>query len=337
MMRWLHNIVAVAAVLIGLATISVSPAKAGPTCHGSFVNPITDVCWSCMFPLSLGGLSIWPSSRPDAPNPSLPLCVCATPLPRVGLSVGFWEPVRLIDATMKPFCFPNLGGLTISPGLRIGQKSMTTEDGNERDRGEWNIHWYAYPLLYWMEVVADFLCLQSGSFDIAYLSELDPLWQSDELTYLLNPEAILLANPLAVLACAGDCVAATVDLPRKELFWCAGCQGTMYPLNGNVSAQWGHVQGSRLAASRMAYKLHRQAIAWGTMGGEALCGKYLMPVMDKRQYRLQLINPNPSTSGRFACAPIGTHSQLYEAGKYLPVVGEDFGYLVWRKRNCCAL
>src|SRR3546814_10668066 len=24
-------------------------------CTGKFVNPLTDVCWSCMFPLSVGG------------------------------------------------------------------------------------------------------------------------------------------------------------------------------------------------------------------------------------------------------------------------------------------
>ena len=31
----------------------------------------------------------------------------------------------------------------------------------------------------------------------------------DELTLILNPEAVLFANPVAVAACAADCVAAT--------------------------------------------------------------------------------------------------------------------------------
>jgi type-F conjugative transfer system pilin assembly protein TrbC len=87
------------------------------------------------------------------------------------------------------------------------------------------------------------------------------------------------------------------------MFWCAGCQGSMYPMNGNVSASIGHVQASRLALSRFAYKLHRELVAWGTMGSKGLCGKYLMPVMRKQQYRFQATNPNPATKGRYACAP----------------------------------
>jgi conjugal transfer pilus assembly protein TraW len=31
---------------------------AGPTCHGRFMNPITDICWSCMFPLTIGSASL---------------------------------------------------------------------------------------------------------------------------------------------------------------------------------------------------------------------------------------------------------------------------------------
>ena len=46
-----------------LAMIALAPpaTAAGPTCSGKFVNPITDVCWSCLFPLSVGALRIWPS------------------------------------------------------------------------------------------------------------------------------------------------------------------------------------------------------------------------------------------------------------------------------------
>src|SRR3546814_6426677 len=96
-----------------------------------------------------------------------------------------------------------------------------------------------------MEIVTDFLCLESGSIDILYISEIDPLWQDSELTAIINPEAVLFANPLALAACAADCVSATVNLPVDEMFWCAGCQGSMYPMNGNVSASIGHVQASR--------------------------------------------------------------------------------------------
>jgi conjugal transfer pilus assembly protein TraU len=254
--------------------------------------------------------------------------------------MGFWEPVRLADVSMKPWCFVNLGGMKIDPGFDIGFKTMagpSAVGGATQYHSQWHIHWYAYPLIYWMELVADFLCLEAGSVDILYVSEIDPLWQDSELTAIINPESVLFANPLALAACAADCVAATSKLPSDDLFWCAGCQGTMYPLNGNVSATIGHVQASRLALSRFSYKLHRQLVAWGTMGSKGLCGKYLMPVMRKQQYRFQATNPNPQTKGRYACAPIGASTTFMSAGQVYPGIGEDMGYLVWRKRNCCAL
>ena len=324
------------------AGVITSPASAGVpgSCTGKFVNPITDVCWSCMFPLSVGAMQIWPSSRPDTENPALPVCACGTPIPRIGIAVGFWEPVRLVDVTMKPWCFVNLAGTTIKPGFDIGHGTYggtSMSGGNAQMTAKWNVHWYIYPLLYWMEVATDFLCLEASSFDIAYVTEIDPLWQDDTLTTLINPEAAVFANPIAQTACAGDCIAATVKKPLDPLFWCAGCQGSFYPLNGNVSAHMNPIQSSRLVAERMAYKLHRELLAWGTMGPKGLCGKYAMPIMRKQQYRFQMVNPTPMVSGRYACPSVGSSDLKPGSGKTFPVIGEDIGYLVWRKRNCCAL
>ena len=335
-----HALVVLLALLAML--LASAPARAGGTpgrCTGRFVNPITDICWSCLFPLSIGGLKIWPSlaGRPDTDNPDLPACLCGV---RPGIAMGFWEPVRLADVSMKPWCFVNLGGMKLDPGFDIGFKTMagpSAVGGISQYNSSWHVHWYAYPLIYWMEIATDFLCLESGSIDILYITEIDPLWQDSELTTIINPEAVLFANPLALAACAADCLLATTRLPSDKLFWCAGCQGGMYPLNGNVSATIGHVQASRLALSRFAYKLHRQLVAWGTMGEKGLCGKYLMPVMRKQQYRFQATNPNPQVRGRHACPPIGSSTTFMSAGQVYPAIGEDMGYLVWRKRNCCAL
>lgn len=338
-MRWLRALVGVLGLL--LVTVALTPrAEAAPTCTGKFVNPITDVCWSCLFPLSIGGAKIWPGNRPDPKNPASPICACADPLPRIGISVGFWEPARLADVTMKPWCFSNLGGMRIAPGFDIGQGYLAGPSmvgGRSQSTAKWHVHWYVYPLLYWLEILTDFVCFEQASFDIAYMTEVDPLWQDDSLTAIINPEAIVFANPIAQAACAGDCVAATANLPLDSLFWCAGCQGPMYPLNGNVPASIGHVQSSRLALSRFAYKMHREGLAWGTMGSEGLCKKYLMPIMRKQQYRFQMVNPIPTVSGRFACSAIGASTMPPEAGRAFPAGGEDMGYLVWRKRNCCVL
>jgi conjugal transfer pilus assembly protein TraU len=325
---------------IGIATAPPAQAQVPGVCTGHFVNPITDVCWGCLFPLSVGGLDIWPGSKPDTPNPSLPICACGSPVPRIGISIGFWEPSRLADVTMKPWCFVNLGGIKIAPVMNVGQKQFTGQSaigGNNENTGGWQIHWYMYPLISWLELVTDFACLELGGIDIAYITEIDPLWQDSELTTVINPEAVIFANPLAVAACAADCVASSVRLPTDPLFWCAGCQGTMYPMNGNIAAQWGHVQGSRLALARFTFKLHREGILWGSMGDKGLCGYYPMPIIQKSQYRFQLTNPIPGTVGPDSCPPIGAATTVSGAAKVIPSIGEDMGYLVWRKRNCCLL
>ena len=324
--------------LVSAASVRAQEIPGDADCGGSFVNPVTDVCWGCLFPLSIGGLEIWGSDRADTDNPDSPICLCGSPIPRVGIAVGFWEPVRLIDTTTKPFCFPNLGGIELDPGLNIGAGHVSGSNmggaGGERS-AKLHTHYYIYPLLYWLELLTDFVCMEQASFDIAYISELDPLWQDDSLTAIINPEAALFTSPLAQAACAADCVKATVDLPIDELFWCAGCQGPMYPMNGNIAAVSGDTQAHRLAAERMIYKLHRQGLAWGTSGSKALCSKYIMPLLKKSQYRLQQVNPVPLTKGREACSPIGASTDLPRASRMYPVKGEDVGYLLWRKRNCC--
>ena len=94
------------------------PARAASTCHGRFANPITDICWSCLFPLSIGGMSILADGQVDTANPDSPLCYCANP-PRVGVAIGYWEPVRMVDVTRTPFCLVGLGGLQIDPGAPV--------------------------------------------------------------------------------------------------------------------------------------------------------------------------------------------------------------------------
>ena len=46
------------ACALWLLALLSGPAAAGPTCHGRFMNPITDICWSCLFPLTIGSVSI---------------------------------------------------------------------------------------------------------------------------------------------------------------------------------------------------------------------------------------------------------------------------------------
>jgi conjugal transfer pilus assembly protein TraU len=229
----------------------------------------------------------------------------------------------------------NLGGLPLGlSGLDIGQGMRPDEDDGN---AHYQVHWYVYPVTYLLSMIVDVLCLETQGFDLAYMTEVDPLWQDDELSFLLNPEAVLFDNPIAVAACAADCAASTAGLPLDPMFWCLGCRGTAYPMNGTVAAQHGGIDASLTLVERMTYKLHREGVLWGSMGRAGLCGSYPMPIMQKSQYRSQIMYPIPSTFGFFGCNPYGRSTVFYEMGKEFPVAGEHFGWLVWRKRNCCAL
>ena len=179
-------------------------------------------------------------------------------------------------------------GWNLIPGIDVGGGDASKSDG--KDGGSWHVHWYIYPLIYWLELIVDFLCLEQMSFDIFWITEIDPLWQDDALTFLLNPEAILFGNPIAQAACAADCVKSTSGLPFGHYFGCSGCQGGMYPLRwyNTSSCRWHSI---RAACSRgMCYKNHRELLAWGTSGStnDKICSKYVMPIMKKSQYRSQL-------------------------------------------------
>lgn len=322
-------------------TASAANAQTGEeessrTCTGNFVNPLSDICWDCLLPITLGSTQVWPSDLPDFGNPGSPICFCGTPIPRVGLSIGLWEPVRLVDATRKEWCFPNLGGLTIDPGIGFKSKSYAMPEAANYE-GAWHSHWYIYPVMALMELVQDFVCLEQVSFDLAYVTELDPLWQDDTLSLIIHPEAALFTSLPAQAACTADCALATVTHSSPLLFWCMGCNGSTYPYNGNVSHEVTPIQSAVLASERMAFKLHRQLIAWQTSTPAALCQKLPQPIMDKRQYRWQMTNPRPHKKGPFICPRTGGPTVTYENFKMTPALGEDFGWLVWRKRNCCAL
>jgi len=311
-------------------------AAANSQCHGKFMNPLTDICWSCLFPLSIGNVGILSDGQPDLRNPSSPVCYCNNP-PRVGVSIGFWEPVRLVDVTRSPFCMVGLGGLSLDPGVSAPRGAQVGNDAKTRT-SFYQVHWFANPILTWLEVLLDFPCLEPGSLDLLYLTEIDPLWVDSELSAILNPEAVLFANPVAKAACAADCVAASAGLPISSLFWCAGCQGSLYPMTGHVTTHIGSVQASALLTQRITAKMHRQLSTFAAAGERGLCGYYPQHLMDKAHYKLQMVYPVPATAkldGQ-CCQPYGRTTLRWGAGKSFPVKGEDFSYQIFRKRNCCA-
>jgi conjugal transfer pilus assembly protein TraU len=303
-------------------------------CVGRFVNPMTDICWGCLFPVTIGGLRVSPQGE-DTSNPRSIVCTCKGTPPRVGIPISFWEPVRLVDVTRTPYCMVNMGGIKLMDKGVKGRGGVDNAHQGRMRNSFYQVHWYIYPVIYWLELLVDFVCLEKSAFDIGYITELDPFWNDDETAFIINPEAVLFGNPMAQAACAADCLAASGGFAQDALFWCGGCQGSLYPFTGTITAHVGGVQGSLLAVQRMIAKLHREGFLWGTMGQEAWCDKYPMPILKKTQYKTQMTYPIASTQR--GCHPLGRSEVLWSSSKEFPHQGEDFGYLIWRKRSCCLL
>lgn len=318
--------------------------KANMQCNGKFINPITDICWSCIMPITIGGIHIGvdksvPKKR-DTKNPDSIICYCRRNnvlLP--GITIGFFEPVRLVDITRTPFCMVNLGGIELGSDKKKISSFNRSYDGRHVHDSFYHLHYYIYPLIYWLELLTDFTCLEKSKFDVAYMSEFDVSWNDEKLQALLNPESFLFGNPVAQAACSLDCAAATFAMPLDNLFWCAGCLGNMYPFSGANADHVGGVQSSSLLTMRILAKMHRIGLGYETATSSckvngALCKSPRRFTIKKSQYKMQMVNPK-SSSSTIGCWPIGLSDMAYSSYNEYPNDGQDWGYLIWRKRNCC--
>ncbi len=305
-------------------------------CQGHFVNPITDIDWEAIFPITIGHNEVVAGELPDTPNPESPVCLCPSDKVgmQVGLSLGFWEPFALADVTPNPWCMVNMGFEMNVTSVGHGSASPPADDAG---RGSfYEVHWYKYPVIYWLQVITSMACMEMGEMDVAYLSELDPAWNDDELAFVINPESILFANPIALASCAADATASLINKPINALFWCMGTQGDVYPMDGNIAFQKSPLQAALLAMERMDYKLHREGLILDSVGKDApaLCYQYPSVFLPKTRYRYQLVNVVPDADQAFA---FGHDVMSWEAGHMPPQAGDNYGFLIFRKRNCCFL
>lgn len=75
MSRTLHALLRILALLVFAAGLVTTRAHAADslTCTGRFPNPITDICWSCILPISIGSATIANiDGQEDIANPSSP-------------------------------------------------------------------------------------------------------------------------------------------------------------------------------------------------------------------------------------------------------------------------
>lgn len=360
----------------------VVPAFAGstsnPACFGQFPNLVTDICWDCSMPIKLfGAATINSGNQEDYDDGSIGnRCVCTPPgslLPQAGFHTSFWEFARQIDVTRTPYCMVSLG-MYMDMGIGDNAKGTIADDNSGGKISQmWfrHTHWYINPALGLMQIILDSKCLEPKSFDIAYMSEIDPTNIDEELDRILNPEDYLFGNVIAQLACSADCIYATAGFGSNDLYWCSGCNGGVFPTTGFLPASYGLAQASSLAVHKTTFKLHRMLTQWSGAGKDGMCGYYPQITMDKHQYKYSMIYPSSQSSqdnsqylqgsgqsfdlgnqasvqqfqaqatqaqqsqaGR-CCQPYGRTTIIWGSGREVPVTGEDAAYAIFRKRDCC--
>lgn len=318
---------------------ATAQASDDPMCHNAEVigpKMFTDICWSCIFPIRVAGVPI-SGGNDYFPDDAVrdPLCMCEDNLgvPMPGITTSMWEPSRLIEFQRTPGCSSVLNGARFPfDPIFMGHHGDGDDDPN--DDSFMHYHYYAFPLMIMLDMFTGGECNAGGyvDLDLMYLSEVDPTWNNDELAFFTNPEAALVANPVALLACVGDAVSATAGKPIKQLFWCAGAWGSVYPLSGNVNGGHGVLNNSSLLSVKAIAALHRRGLAWGTVGRDAMCGGVIRPVLPKDQYKFTMLHPVAETSSAHV---LGESIMTWGAGRTIPAVGEDPIYTIWRWKDCC--
>jgi len=274
-------------------------------------NPLTDIHWE-EIELQVEGV-----------------CICPRPPPvffELGLIVSYWEPFLLEDTVSIPFYSP-MAGTSVGSSLidELGGKNKSSDSAEIANESTFaQAHGYLIPLMIG-------LC---GRYDYGvWMTEYDALWQNDELSIIIHPEAALYANKSMQMACMADAAAVNIGWTLDFMPWCVGSGGSAYPMTGHVDND-NIVQANSTAAARLIYKLNRLY----RICDPALnpCGCLFTPVWIKSHYKMHTARPD----NRWPAWPIGKSSKFYDIGLNPPYMGalgsnDEFLWVVYRKQFCC--
>jgi conjugal transfer pilus assembly protein TraU len=324
-------------LIILLLALLLPSTQVFGACRGTIINPVTDICWQCMFPAMIGGVSFGRGGEPSPGNITSPVCVCPSSKGTVtfGVTSAFWEHARLIETVKDPYCFPTLGMGMVNPKPGFAAGSTKSKAYGDANKSFQQVHYYIFPAWVILQLFMDFPCAEKGSFDIAYMTEVDPMWNDDSLSFIINPEALLFGNPISQAACAADSVAAAVSTPIDPLFWCMGSWGSFYPLSGSMSDNNPLNVNAGLAA-RMLFKLGRESLMADVGVNKCASNGVIIPILIKSNYRIQQVRPVRGND----CIPIGRSSLIWGTAKNPPWgtfqgSADNFLWSLTRRRLCC--
>lgn len=331
-MKLLKSIFAILMVFLAFQGGSYADSK---LCKGRFLNPILDINWDLVFPITVAGMQMSLNhGSPESPLTYLsPVCLCPGHIfgvPTPGVEVTFHEPLYIEEIAKNPGCFSSIGGVKILGGYDMEQTDLK-EDANSTSR--WQIHWYEYPVFTILKLFQDFVCVQGGGYALAYITELDPTWQNDAWGAVFSPESAIFANKLAAASCAIDAVASAVKHPLDAMFWCAGSWGSVYPLTGNANSSVGRIQSAELVGAKLIARLSRIGMLWDSVGSWAECSPVPMPIWIKSEFTVDPVYPIISSGDGMAIgAPPATN--MYKPVESYPLY-ENINQVIFQEQQCC--
>ncbi|EQB16776.1 conjugal transfer protein [Sphingobium lactosutens DS20] len=322
-------------LLIGLAMTLAWPSEAHASkCEaGTVFNPITKVRWTCIFPITVGGIRVGSFDKLDkaldAQSASKPLCACRKGVQFwFGVKVSYWSPNRMIDVVTEPGCMMALGADLMPTGGKLQGSQSSISDGTNTRKMFAQMHYYISPVWAMLDMFTDLPCLENDGFDVAMMTEVLPTWQSGTLGAIIQPEGILFGNPAAGLACMGDSAAAAAGKVIDPLFWCMGSWGATYPIAGDIHFDDSVEAWAGLAARGVFMMGRLGALTISSADG---CSFIPQPVWTKSRYKLQIMEP--VKGGK--CVNIGRPGALWSSAKHAP--GKDNAqFMLFEKVICCA-
>lgn len=287
------------------------------------------------------------------------LCMCQVPPPifeRLGVTMSFWNNVGMIDTSSIPYCFPQLGtylplgdavggsleALTGKAGIG-GVNQFGKRSGGGKQKGDQFVsahtHFASYTNM--MKIVSDAIFTMCFSADMTtnispQMSEVFFWWQNDEWGVLKNPEALLVANPIATAACMAESLSVSlIGTSLDPLFWCMGSWGSLYPITMNVGSGTPLTSYAMLAARNLSERF-QTAQLMDTTGYQMLngyCQPYPTYFIPKTDVNIYPIWPQ-KYDNRF---PLGYPSEVWGFGLDNPANIGVMTWMIYQKRDCCYL
>lgn len=344
MLRTLKKIVG-AAVLASISAFAVLPTaaqaqaqgqavqKTGAACSGKIFNPLSDTDWNNLYPISIVGFRVVKNVGPVT-HWEAPVCTCPGPfgIPSIGVGITYWEPLYIAEIERTPGCLESLGGVSVLSGYSTLQSEQVNEGDDGGPVSRMQVHWYQYPVMSVIKFFESIGCKDMSGFDLAYITEIDPTWQSDEWAAVFAPEASLFTSVLAQSSCALDAIAASGGLTIDAMFWCAGSWGSIYPLSGNAAHTNSNFTSNNLVQAKFLARQARLGLQMQTIGPSATCFSHPNPIWVKSQYRVNQVSPiprkgNPVVVGSTGLLQFPTIANMPSK--------EHTTNLIWQAKQCC--